>query len=117
MLKQLEFGCFTDLGSERVNIPLDFTALKKNRNANVGVGLDRLARINLEPGIYLMAGFYRARNVGHCVVLEVFEDRVYVHEDDGIGGVESLDWLHEITYIRRFKLKEAAHWSSSTHYT
>jgi hypothetical protein len=87
-------------------IPLDFELLSKNHNVNISVGLDRLAKCRLEPGIYIMAGFYPARDAGHCVVLEVHDDRALVHEEDVISGVESLDWLHEVTYVRQFKLKD-----------
>jgi hypothetical protein len=86
------------------NIPLDFSMLAVNRNVNVSVGLDRLAKCRLEPGIYIMAGFYPGRDAGHCVVLEVHDNEVIVHEEDQINGVESLDWLHEVTYVRQFKL-------------
>ena len=92
-------------GKKRCKIKLDFTVLAKNRDQN-GVGLDALARCKLEPGIYILAGFDRDRKAGHCVVLEVNEDSVKVHEHDADGGVENLDWLHEISYVRRFKLLE-----------
>ena len=54
----------------------------------------------------MLAGFDRERQAGHCVVLEVDDDSVTVHEHDVDGGVENLDWLHEISYVRRFKLLE-----------
>jgi hypothetical protein len=92
-------------GKKMFKIKLEFTVLAKNRNQN-GVGLDALARCKLEPGIYMLAGFDRGRDAGHCVVLEVHDDSVTVHEHDVDGGVENLDWLHEISYVRRFKLLE-----------
>jgi hypothetical protein len=92
-------------GKKMFKIKLDFTVLAKNRDQN-GVGIDALARCKLEPGIYMLAGFDRGRNSGHCVVLEVHDHSVTVHEHDIEGGVENLDWLHEISYVRRFKLLE-----------
>ena len=40
------------------------------------------------------------------MVLEVDGGSVQVHEEDISGGVEHLDWLHQVSYIRRIKLKD-----------
>jgi hypothetical protein len=36
----------------------------------------------------------------------VSENPVVVHEVDVIGGVENLDWLHEVTFVRRMQLEQ-----------
>jgi hypothetical protein len=92
-------------GKKNHNIKLDYDELRRNRSKN-GTGLSALQRMDLEPGIYLMAGYDLAFNAGHCVVLEVHEDKVIVHEEDAMGGVENLNWLHQLSYVRRFKLIE-----------
>jgi len=85
------------------NIKLDFKALSKNLSQG-GKGIAALAKCNLEVGIYLLAGHNIAQDAGHCVVLDVEQDRVWVHEDNVSGGLENLDWLHQVSYVRRFKL-------------
>jgi len=89
-----------------VGINLDFQEFCKNRYKGKGATVAAVAALHLEPGIYLLSGFYFDRKVGHCVVLEVHDDLIRVHDDDVIGGVEILDWLHEITFVRRVKLLE-----------
>jgi hypothetical protein len=93
--------------SKRVGhgIPIDYNVLSKNWDRG-GARLNAFARCKLETGIYLMAGFNLDRSAGHCVVLEVEDDGVIVHEDDVMGGIENLDWLHELTFVRQIKLVE-----------
>jgi len=87
------------------NINLDFKTLSKNiYEGSGGIGVAALKSLNLSPGIYLLAGFYTNRAAGHCVVLEVLEASVWVHEYDTEGGLENLGWLRELTYVRRIKL-------------
>jgi len=87
------------------DIPLDFNELSKNLSQG-GKSIDALKKLNLGPGVYLVAGFYANMSCGHCVVLEVLDDRVFVHEDDMIGGPENLNWLHQLSYVRRVKLMD-----------
>jgi hypothetical protein len=61
----------------------------------------------LEPGIYLVAGINEDQNMSHCVVLQVEENKVLVWEEDCLSGLEALDWLHQLSYVRRFKLKKS----------
>ena len=78
--------------------------LARNRYCRGGTGLDALRRCNLEDGVYLVAGFYHNMSAGHCVVLELVQGTVFVHDDDILGGVEILDWLHQLAYVRRVML-------------
>jgi hypothetical protein len=86
-------------------VELDFEEYCRNRHRMTGAGLKAIGDCKLEPGIFLLSGFDFARTYGHCVVLEVFDDKITVHDDDAEGGVEILDWLHEVSFIRRLKLK------------
>jgi hypothetical protein len=86
------------------NIKVDYKELGRNRNVNGGKGIEAIKRCQLEQGIYLLAGFNKLQDAGHCVVLQVEADEVGVYEEDVFGGIENLDWLHQVSYIRRFKL-------------
>lgn len=102
------YAFIRDVCSRKVgfNIPYDQEELLKNRaGKHGGSGINALKRCNLEPGIYLVAGVDENRTMGHCVVLEVQDDRVFVWEEDALSGLEALDWLHQLSYVRRFKLK------------
>jgi hypothetical protein len=87
------------------NIKLDFDQLTKNLSQG-GAGLNALKKSKLGSGLYLVAGNNTEQNAGHCVVVEVDGGSVQVHEEDISGGVEHLDWLHQVSYIRRIKLKD-----------
>jgi hypothetical protein len=76
-----------------------------NRYRHGGSGVEALRKCNLETGVYLAAGFDVDRNIGHCVVLQVEDDGVRVCEEDCSNGLEALNWLHQLAYVRRFKLK------------
>jgi hypothetical protein len=104
------YAFIRDVCSRKVgyNIPYDQEELLKNRaGKHCGSGIDALRRCNLEPGIYLVAGLNEYKTMGHCVVLEVQDDRVLVWEEDVVSGLEALDWLHQLSYVRRFKLMKS----------
>jgi hypothetical protein len=85
---------------------LDWNELKINRYKGNGVGLQAIRDMKLEDGLYLLGGYYQDRSVGHCVVLEEHSDCLFVHEEGSLGGAEALDWLHEISFVRRVKLRD-----------
>jgi hypothetical protein len=86
-----------------LNIKVDYKELARNRSCG-GAGVEAVKKCNLEYGVYLLAGHNLTQNAGHCVVLHIEEGMVWVHEHDVSGGIENLDWLHQVSYIRRFKL-------------
>jgi hypothetical protein len=68
-------------------------------------GVEGLASMGLEIGVYLVGGFPKKSNRwGHCVVLDIQASSVEVYDGDELLDVEDLDWLHQMSYVCRVKL-------------
>ena len=83
-----------------------FEEFCQNRYRHGGKGLEALERCDLEDGVYVMGGNNSDFSAGHCVVLEIEMGKVTVYEEDVIGGVVNLDWLHHLAFVYRFRLRK-----------
>lgn len=45
-------------------------------------------------------------SAGHCVVLVLNNGKSTVYEEDVIGGLVNLDWLHQLAFVYRFRLSK-----------
>ena len=85
---------------------VDMNVFSNNRRKNGEVGVDGLASMALEDGVYLVGGFPKdSSKWGHCIVLDVQESRVDVYDEDEMLDVDDLDWLHRMSYVSRVKLQ------------
>jgi len=90
-----------------VGVHVDTAELDRNRYTGQGVGTDTILDMELEDGVYIVGGFSKDFKTGHCVAITVEDQRIDVQDEDEMLDLEDLQWLHQISYVRRIKLLSA----------
>jgi hypothetical protein len=87
-------------------VNIDMEVFSDNLRKQGEVGVQGLAGMGLENGVYVLGGLPKHHSkYGHSVVLDIQEDRVDVYDDDELLDIEDLSWLHQMSYIARVKIK------------
>lgn len=88
---------------------VDMDVFKKNWHAGQKIGPAGVADAYLRPQNKITGGLYlvyahKPSRVGHCVLMVVEDEQMYVREDSVNRGIMQHKWIRNIVFIRRLKL-------------